>query len=54
MNNYDVIIIGGGVLAKEGKTVLLIEQHYIPGGCAATFKRGTIETIQIDTSAYKH
>ncbi len=47
MNNYDVIIIGGGLggliagakLAKEGKTVLLIEQHYIPGGCATTFKR---------------
>jgi phytoene dehydrogenase-like protein/ferredoxin-NADP reductase len=47
MNNYDVIIIGAGLggltsgakLAKEGKTVLLIEQHYIPGGCATTFKR---------------
>lgn len=47
MKNYDVIIIGGGLggltsgakLAKEGKKVLLIEQHYIPGGCATTFKR---------------
>lgn len=45
---YDVIIIGGGLggltagakLAKEGKKVLLIEQHKVPGGCATTFKRG--------------
>ncbi len=45
---YDIIIIGGGLggltagakLAKEGKKVLLIEQHDRPGGCATTFKRG--------------
>ncbi len=45
--NYDVIIIGAGLggltagakLSKEGKKVLLIEQHNIPGGCATTFKR---------------
>lgn len=45
---YDVIIIGGGLggltagakLAREGKKVLLIEQHNQPGGCATTFKRG--------------
>jgi all-trans-retinol 13,14-reductase len=45
---YDIIVIGGGLggltagakLAKEGKKVLLIEQHNIPGGCATTFKRG--------------
>lgn len=44
---YDVIIIGGGLggltagakLAKEGKSVLLLEQHDRPGGCATTFKR---------------
>jgi phytoene dehydrogenase-like protein len=44
---YDVIIIGAGLggltagakLAKEGKKVLLIEQHDRPGGCATTFKR---------------
>jgi len=44
---YDVIIIGAGLggltagakLSKEGKKVLLLEQHYIPGGCATTFKR---------------
>jgi len=44
---YDAIIIGAGLggltagakLAKEGKKVLLIEQHVVPGGCATTFKR---------------
>ncbi|MFZ5939556.1 MAG: phytoene desaturase family protein [Bacteroidota bacterium] len=44
---YDVIIVGGGLggltagakLAREGKKVLLIEQHDRPGGCATTFKR---------------
>ena len=45
--DYDVIIIGGGLggltagakLSKEGKKVLLLEQHDRPGGCATTFKR---------------
>jgi all-trans-retinol 13,14-reductase len=45
---YDVIIIGAGLggltagakLAKEGKKVLLLEQHTQPGGCATTFRRG--------------
>jgi phytoene dehydrogenase-like protein len=44
---YDFIIIGGGLggltagakLAREGKKVLLLEQHDRPGGCATTFKR---------------
>lgn len=44
---YDVIIIGGGLggltagakLAKEGKNILLLEQHDRPGGCATTFTR---------------
>lgn len=44
---YDAIIIEAGLggltagakLAKEGKKVLLIEQHYIVGGCATVFKR---------------
>jgi all-trans-retinol 13,14-reductase len=46
--NYDIIIIGGGLggltagakLAKEGKKVLLLEQHDRVGGYATTFKRG--------------
>jgi phytoene dehydrogenase-like protein len=44
---YEIIIIGGGLggltagakLAREGKSVLLIEQHSKPGGCATTFRR---------------
>jgi all-trans-retinol 13,14-reductase len=45
---YDIIIIGAGLggltagakLSREGKKVLLLEQHDRPGGCATTFKRG--------------
>ncbi|OFY62116.1 MAG: hypothetical protein A2V64_03755 [Bacteroidetes bacterium RBG_13_43_22] len=45
---YDIIIIGAGLggltagakLAREGKKVLLLEQHSKPGGCATTFSRG--------------
>ena len=45
--SYDIIIIGSGLggltagakLAKEGKKVLLVEQHDRPGGCATTFFR---------------
>ena len=45
---YDTIIIGAGLggltagakLAKEGRKVLLLEQHDRAGGCATTFKRG--------------
>lgn len=45
--DYDAIIIGAGLggltagakLAKNGKKVLLLEQHYAAGGCATTFKR---------------
>ncbi len=45
--HYEIIIIGGGLggltagakLAKEGKKVLLLEQHDRPGGCATTFTR---------------
>ena len=44
---YDVIIIGSGLaglaagakLAKEGKKVLMLEQHFQVGGCATQFKR---------------
>ncbi len=45
--DYDAIIIGAGLggltaaakLAKEGKKTLVLEQHYVPGGCATAFKR---------------
>lgn len=44
---HDIIIIGAGLggltagakLAKEGKKVLVIEQHSVPGGYATTFKK---------------
>jgi len=47
MIKFNTIIVGGGLggltagatLTKFGKKVLLLEQHYIPGGCATTFKR---------------
>ncbi|MEO8403291.1 MAG: FAD-dependent oxidoreductase [Chitinophagaceae bacterium] len=47
MIQFNTIIIGGGLggltagaaLSKMGKKVLLLEQHYIPGGCATAFKR---------------
>ncbi|RAX58369.1 hypothetical protein CCZ01_02835 [Helicobacter monodelphidis] len=44
---YDTIIIGSGLggltcgatLAKNGKKVLVLEQHNLIGGCATCFKR---------------
>ena len=44
---YDVVVIGSGlggltaanVLAREGRSVLLLEQHYKLGGLATWFKR---------------
>ncbi len=43
--NYDAVIIGAGLgglvagakLSKEGKKVVVIEQHYVVGGCSSTF-----------------
>ena len=47
-SNYDAIIIGSGLgglscaayLAKNGKKVLVLEKHNIPGGYATSFRRG--------------
>lgn len=47
MENYDAIIIGAGLgglscgakLAKEGKKILMVEQHNVVGGCATAFNR---------------
>ncbi|MEQ8223545.1 MAG: NAD(P)/FAD-dependent oxidoreductase [Candidatus Eremiobacterota bacterium] len=47
-DSYDVIIIGSGMaglacgvhLAEKGLSVLVIEQHFIPGGATTMFKRG--------------
>lgn len=48
---FDTIIIGSGIsglamgsiLSKEGQCVLLLEQHYTPGGMTHTFKRNDYE-----------
>ena len=50
-NNIDTIIIGSGIggltcgayLSKVGKTVLVLEQHYIAGGCCHVFEEKDIE-----------
>lgn len=46
-DSYDVIVIGAGVggmvcagfLARAGKSVLLLDHHYLPGGCCTAFPR---------------
>lgn len=51
MRDFDVVVIGAGLgglasaafLAKEGKRVLLLERHYVPGGYATSFLRGRFE-----------
>ena len=48
---FNCIVIGSGIggmsvaaiLAKAGKRVLLLEQHYVPGGYTHTFKRKEYE-----------
>ncbi|MFX0149933.1 MAG: phytoene desaturase family protein [Candidatus Hodarchaeota archaeon] len=58
---YNVIIIGGGLggltagakLAKEGKKILLIEQHNKVGGCATIFRRKIKgETITLEVGLH--
>lgn len=51
MADYDVIVIGAGngglssaaALALNGKKVLVLEKHNIPGGCGTSFRRGRFE-----------
>jgi phytoene dehydrogenase-like protein len=46
-DNWDVIVVGAGtggltaaaLLAKRGLSVLVVDQHYVPGGNATIFKR---------------
>jgi prolycopene isomerase len=48
MGVCDVVVIGAGIggltcaayLAKAGARVVLVEKHYVPGGCASSFRRG--------------
>ncbi|MGI5989861.1 MAG: phytoene desaturase family protein [Lachnospiraceae bacterium] len=50
-DKYDVIVIGGALagmscamqLASEGKDVLILERHNLPGGVATSFVRGGME-----------
>jgi phytoene desaturase len=45
---YDAVVVGAGIgglvaanlLAREGMSVLLVEQHYMAGGFCSTFRRG--------------
>ncbi len=50
-DSYDVVVIGGALagmscalkLASEGKDVLVLERHNLPGGIATSFVRGGVE-----------
>lgn len=50
-DHYDVIVVGGALagmscalsLAKEGKSVLILEKHNLPGGVATSFVRNGVE-----------
>ncbi len=50
-DGYDAIVIGSGlgamtfgaIMAKQGKKVLLLEKHYVPGGFTHVFKRKEYE-----------
>lgn len=47
-SRYDAVVVGSGIgglvaanlLAEAGRSVLLVEQHYMTGGYCSTFRRG--------------
>ena len=49
-DRYEVVVVGAGIggltaaalLAKRGLKVLVVEQHYIPGGCCTILRRRDI------------
>ncbi len=61
-SHYDVIVIGSGlggltaanVLAREGRSVLLLEQHYKLGGLATWFKRPGGHLFDISLHGFPH
>jgi len=59
---YDVIVVGSGIgglcaanILKHvySKSVLVLESHYLPGGCAHSFSRGghTFESGEVERGA---
>lgn len=50
-SKFDCVVIGAGLagmsaaitVATQGKKVLLLDQHNLPGGCASSFVRGRFE-----------
>lgn len=59
---YDVVVIGSGlggmtaanILAREGRSVLLLEQHYKLGGMATWFKRPGGHIFDISLHGFPH
>ncbi len=58
--DYPVVVIGAGLgglcaasyLAKEGFPVTVVEQHFVPGGYATSFSRGTGDKYTFEVSLH--
>lgn len=61
-SRYDVIVIGSGlagmtaanILARAGRTVLLVEQHYKLGGMATWFRRPGGHVFDVSLHGFPH